>query len=105
MLRRPPREAGIEQANWHWKAVRCSVGKRVGITLRRGSCLTYLHRLGVVRKRPTKLLLMADEVKRAAFVAAYVTLRRDTRAREAKVLFADKTHCPTASAVRHSVAR
>src|SRR5579884_2730690 len=78
-VQRPPREAGIDVATWHWKAVRRFVAKRFGITLARSTCLTYLHRLGFVVKRPIKRLLKADETKRAAFVAAYATLRQEAQ--------------------------
>src|SRR5579871_1538237 len=91
-VQRPPREAGSEQAGWHGKVVRRFVQERFGITLGRSSCLTYLHRLGFVRKRPKKLLLQANEAKREAFVAAYATARRAAQARGAKILFVDEAH-------------
>jgi transposase len=83
---------GIEQASWHWKVVRRFVSERFGITGGRSSCLKYLHRLGFVRKRPKKLLLKANEAKRAAFVAAYATARREAQARGAKIFFVDEAH-------------
>jgi len=91
-VQRPPREAGIELADWHWKVVRRFVSDRFGRTLSRSSCLTYLHRLGFVRKRPIKLLLKADEAKRETFVAAYATLRREAQASGAKIFFVDEAH-------------
>jgi len=91
-VQRPPREAGIDLADWHWKVVRRFVSERFGITLARSSCRTYLHRLGFVRKRPIKQLLKADEAKRAAFVAAYAALRREAQARGAKIFFVDEAH-------------
>jgi transposase len=91
-VQRSPREAGIEQAGWHWKVVRCFVCDRFGITLGRSSCLTYLHRLGFVRKRPKKLLLKANEAKREAFVAAYATARRAAQEKGAKIFFVDEAH-------------
>jgi transposase len=91
-VQRPPREAGIELADWHWKVVRRFVSERFGITLSRSSCLTYLHRLGFVRKRPIKQLLKADEAKRETFVAAYAPLRREAQARGAQIFFVDEAH-------------
>jgi transposase len=91
-VQRPPRGAGIEQADWHGKVVRRFVGEHFGLTLGRSSCLRYLHRLGFVRKRPKKLLLKANEAKREAFVAAYATARREARARGAKIFFVDEAH-------------
>ena len=41
-----PAESGIELANWNWRAVRQFVLEHFGISLSRGSCLNYLHRLG-----------------------------------------------------------
>jgi transposase len=91
-VQRPPREAGIEQAGWHWKVVRRFARERFGITLGRSSCLRYLHRLGFVRKRPKKQLLKANEAKREAFVAAYAIARRAAQARAAKIFFVDEAH-------------
>lgn len=91
-MQRPPREAGIEQADWHWKVVRRFVSERFGVTLARSSCRTYLRRLGFVRKRPIKQLLKANEAKREAFVAKYATLRREAPETEAKIFFADEAH-------------
>ena len=91
-MQRPPREAGIAQADWHGKVVRRFVEECFGITLGRSSCLRYLHRLGFVRKRPKKLLLKASETKREAFVAAYATMRREAQAPGAKIFFVDEAH-------------
>ena len=91
-VQRPPREAGIEQADWHWKVVRRFVSERFGITLARSSCHTYLHRLGFVVKRPQKRLLKADEAKRTAFVTTYAALRAEARASGAKHVFVDEAH-------------
>jgi transposase len=91
-VQRPPREASIEQAAWQGKVVRRFVSEHFGLTLGRSSCLRYLHRLGFVRKRPKKLLLKADEAKRAAFVAAYATARREAQERGAKIFFVDEAH-------------
>jgi transposase len=68
------------------------VRERWGVTLARSSCHKYLHRLGFVRKRPIKQLLKADEAKRAAFVAAYATVRRAAQAQGAKIFFVDEAH-------------
>ena len=91
-VQHPPREVGIELADWHWKVVRRFVQERFGITLSRSSCLTYLHRLGFVVKRPIKQLLKADEAKRAAFVTTYATLRREAQSSGAKHFFVDEAH-------------
>jgi transposase len=91
-IQHPPREAGIDLADWHWKVVRRFVSERFGITLARSSCLTYLHRLGFVVKRPIKHLLKADEAKRAAFVTAYTALRREARTSGAKHFVVDEAH-------------
>jgi transposase len=91
-VQRPPREAGLDVADWTWKVVRRFVAERFGITLSRSSCLNYLHRLGFVVKRPTKRLLKADEAKREAFVAAYATLRREADVSGAKHFFVDEAH-------------
>lgn len=91
-MQRPPREAGIAQAGWHWKVVRRFVSDRFGIPLERSSCLLYLHRLGFVRKRPKKLLLKANEAKREAFVTAYATVRREAQEKGAKIFFVDEAH-------------
>ena len=53
-----------QMANWYWKVVRQFVSERFGISVSRGSCLKYLHRLGFALKRPKKRLLKADEAKR-----------------------------------------
>jgi transposase len=91
-VQHPPREVGIDLADWHWKVVRRFVRERFGITLARSSCLSYLHRLGFVVKRPIKRLLKADEAKRAAFVATYATLRREAQTSGAKHVFVDEAH-------------
>ena len=91
-MQHPAREAGIALAAWHWKVVRRFVNERFGITLARSSCLTYLHRLGFVIKRPQKWLLKADEAKRAAFVTMYAALRAEAQASGAKHFFVDAAH-------------
>ena len=91
-MQHPPREAGIDLADWHWKVVRRFVSERFGITLARSSCRNYLHRLGFVVKRPKKQLLKADEAKREAFVADYATLRRAAQTSGAKHFFVDEAH-------------
>jgi transposase len=91
-VQRPPREAGIDLADWNWKVVRRFVSERFGLTLTRSSCLNYLHRLGFVVKRPIKRLLKADEAKRDAFVATYAALRREAKTSGAKHFFVDEAH-------------
>lgn len=91
-MQHPPGEAGIDLADWHWRVVRRFVSERFGITLARSSCLSYLHRLGFVVKRPTKRLLKADAAKRTAFVAAYTTLRQEAQTSGAKHFFVDEAH-------------
>jgi transposase len=91
-VQHPPREAGIDLADWHWKVVRRFVSERFGITLARSSCLKYLHRLGFVVKRPKKRLLKADAAKREAFVAAYAALRAEAQTSGAKHFFVDEAH-------------
>ncbi len=86
----PPREAGIELADWNWKVVREFIEKRFDEELCRSSCLNYLHRLGFVLKRPKKRLLKADAAKREAFVEFYATLRVEAQARGEKILFVDE---------------
>jgi transposase len=87
-----PRAAGLEWANWHWKAVRGWVQQRVGRRLSRSSCLHYLHRLGFVHKRPKKRLLKANAVRRAAFVREYALLRGTAETSGARIFFADEAH-------------
>ena len=69
-----PEQAGIELANWNWRAVHRFVSERFGVSLSRSSCLNYLHSLGFSFKRPKKRLVKADEAKREAFVAEYAAL-------------------------------
>jgi putative transposase len=87
-----PAAAGVELANWSWKAVRQFVHKRFGRLLSRSSCWNYLQRLGFVLKRPKKRLLKADAARRDAFVAEYVALRAEAQATGAKILFVDEAH-------------
>jgi transposase len=91
-VQHPPREVGIDLADWHWKVVRRFVRERFGITLARSSCLNYLHRLGFVVKRPVKHLLKADEARREAFVTRYATLRQEAQTSGAKHFFVDEAH-------------
>jgi len=88
----PPRDAGIDRANWNWKVVRAFVWRRFGHTLSRSSCRHYLHRLGFVYKRPKKRLLKADAARRAAFVREYARIRAEAEASGAKIFFADEAH-------------
>ena len=88
----PPRVAGIDAADWTWKVVRACCHRRFGVTLRRSSCVRYLHRLGFVVRRPKKRLLKADAAKRAAFVDEYAALRRAAQRSGAKHFFVDEAH-------------
>jgi len=87
-----PAAAGIELANWNWKAVRRFIQQRFGLQLCRSTCLNYLHRLGFVLKRPKKRLLKADAEKRQAFVADYADLCAQAEATNAKIFFVDEAH-------------
>jgi transposase len=89
-IQAPPREAGIELADWNWKVVREFSEEHFGQKLTRSSCLNYLHRLGFVLKRPKKRLLKADALKREAFAALYVALRAEAKARGALIFFVDE---------------
>jgi transposase len=91
-VQRPPREAGIDLADWNWKVVRRYVVEQFGSTLQRSSCRNYLHRLGFVVKRPKKRLLKANEAKRAAFIATYAALRAEAQVSGAKHFFVDEAH-------------
>jgi putative transposase len=91
-VQRPPREAGMDVASWHWKVVRRFVRERFGVLLGRSSCRAYLHRLGFVVKRPKKRLLKAKQATRTAFVAAYAALRREAKTSGAKIFFVDEAH-------------
>jgi transposase len=88
----PPREAGIDSANWNWKVVREFVQQHFGRRLSRSSCLNYLHRLGFVLKRPKKRLLKANAAVREAFVLWYARLLGQTQQRGAKIFFEDEAH-------------
>ena len=68
------------------------VWERFGLSLRRSSCLNYLHRLGFAFKRPKKQLVKADESKRETFVAEYGALWEEARRTGAKTFFADEAH-------------
>jgi len=72
--------------------VRTFIQQRFGRQLSRSSCLNYLHRLGLVLRRPKKRLLKASAEKRDAFVAAYAALRIEAQAAGAKVFFVDEAH-------------
>ncbi len=88
----PPREAGIDLADWNWKVVREFVRRRCGLILSRSSCLNYLHRLGFVLKRPKKRLLKAGAARRDVFVREYALLRAAAEASGAKIFFVDEAH-------------
>jgi transposase len=99
-VRRPPRAAGLDQADWNRKVVRRTVAARFGITLARSTCLTSLRRLGFVVKRPKKRLLKADAAKRAPFVEEYAGLRREAARSGAKHFFVDEAHFYAAADLR-----
>lgn len=88
----PPREAGLDLANWNWKVVREFVHQHFGRRLSRSSCLNYLHRLGFVLKRPKKRLLKANAAVREAFVVWYARLLGQAHRRGAKIFFVDEAH-------------
>ena len=91
-MQAPPREAGIDLADWNWKVVREFIRRRCGLILSRASCLNYLHRLGFVLKRPKKRLLKADAARRDVFVREYALLRAAAEASGAKIFFVDEAH-------------
>ena len=64
-----PSRVGINLSNWNWKVVRRFVEERFRLSLSRSSCLNYLHRLGLVLKRPKKRLVKADPERRQAQVS------------------------------------
>jgi len=70
--------------------VRAFVGARFGRELCRSSCLNYLHRLGLVVRRPKKRLAKADAAKRGDFVRLYAALRREAARAGAKIFFVDE---------------
>jgi transposase len=91
-VQKPPRESGIDLANWNWKVVREFIERCFGPDLCRSSCLNYLHRLGFVVKRPKKRLTKADAAKREDFVAVYAELRREAERTGATIWFVDEAH-------------
>lgn len=91
-MQAPPRQAGIDLANWNWKVVREFIERRFQEPLSRSSCLQYLHRLGFVLKRPKKRLLKADATQRKDFVAFYAALRQEAKRVGAKIFFVDEAH-------------
>ena len=66
--------------------------QRFGVLLGRSTCRNYFHRLGFVLKRPKKLLLKADSVRRAEFVREYALLWAAAQATGATIFFADEAH-------------
>ena len=87
-----PSRVGINLSNWNWKVVRRFVEERFRLSLSRSSCLNYLHRLGLVLKRPKKRLVKADPERREAFVAEYAALTASVRRSDGKIFFADEAH-------------
>ena len=92
VVEQPPAAAGIQLTNWYWRVVRQFASERFGISLRRSSCLNWLHRLGFAFKRPKKRLVKANESKREAFVAEYAALWEEAQRTEARIFFADEAH-------------
>jgi hypothetical protein len=92
----PPREAGIDLADWNRRVVQEFVRRRFGRELAHSSYHHSLHRLGFVLKRPRKRLLKHPEGTRAAkcdaFVRAYAALREEATERGATIFFADEAH-------------
>jgi len=72
--------------------VRAYLRERFDVRLGKTSCLRYLHRLGFVRKRPTKRLTRADAAKRAAFVREYLALVAEAERTGATIFFVDEAH-------------
>ena len=68
------------------------LSERLGVSLARGSCLNYLHRLGFAFKRPKQRLLKADESKREVFVAEYPAIREEAQETGAKIFIVDEAH-------------
>ena len=88
-MQEQPANAGIELANWNWKAVCQYMSGHFGISLSRSSCLNWLHRLGFAFKRPKNRLVKADEMNRESFVAKYAEVDDGARSSGAKIFFAD----------------
>jgi len=99
-IQAPPREAGIELADWNGKVVREFIRRRCGLLLSRASCLNYLRRLGFVLKRPKQRLLKANPGRRAVFVREYALLRAGAEASGAKIFFVDEAHFDTDADLR-----
>ena len=76
------------------------VPERFSISLSRGGCLNYLHRLGFVLKRPKKRLVRADARKRESFVGEYAALTEEARRFGAKMFFAGEAHCRADAGLR-----
>ena len=91
-VQKSPEQVGVTAANWNWKVVREFVRGHCGLALCRSACLTYLHRLGFVLKRPKKRLLKANAEQRAAFVEQYAELRAEAAVQGAKMFFVDEAH-------------
>ncbi len=89
-MQQPPREAGIDLANWNWKVVREFIKRRFDQELCRSSCLNYLHRLGFVLRRPKKRLTKADAAKREEFVRLYAEVRQEAERTGASIWFVDE---------------
>jgi len=89
-VQQPPREAGIDLANWNWKVVREFIKRRFAQELCRSTCLNDLHRLGFVLRRPKKRLTKADVAKREEFVRLYAEVRQEAARTGASIWFVDE---------------
>jgi len=87
-----PNGVGLDLAKWTWKGVRQFVQEHFNCLLSSRTCLNYLHRLGLVLKRPKKRLCKANAEKRAVFVQEYASLRADAQVSGAKIFFVDEAH-------------
>ena len=86
-----PEQAGIELANWTWRVVHRFVSERFGISLGRGSCLNWLHRLGFAFKRPKKRLVKVDEAKPGGLHSG-VALWDEAGRTGGTIFFVDEAH-------------
>jgi transposase len=89
-VQQPPREAGIELANWNWKAVREFIKRRFDQERCRSSCLNYRHRLGFILRRPKKRLTKADAAKREEFVRRSAEVRQEAERTGTSIWFVDE---------------
>src|SRR5438552_135866 len=86
----PPRAAGIDAATWSAKVTRQFLAAKYALKRSTRTSLRVLHRLGLVWKRPKRLLLKADAAKRAAFVEQYRTAVAEMERRRGRLFFVDE---------------